>query len=57
MEVLIQMFDANNRANFGNQYNANIRTASFGKPSNFLSTSGTVIPHAFQAEVGLQYHF
>lgn len=51
------MFDVNNRSNFGNQYNANIRQAAFGKPLNFLSTSGTVIPHAFQAEAGFQYRF
>ena len=57
LEVLLQMFDVNNRSNFGNQYNANIRQAAFGKPLNFLSTSGTVIPHAFQAEAGFQYRF
>lgn len=57
LEVLCQIFDLNNRANFGNQYNASIRSAAFGTPANFLSTSGTVVPHSLQAEVGFQYRF
>jgi len=57
VEVLCQVFDLNNRANFGNNYNNNIRTLAFGTPSNYLSTSGTVVPHSLQAEVGFQYRF
>jgi len=57
IELLCQVFDLNNRANFGNQYTNSIRSAAFGTPLNFLSTSGTVVPHSLQAEVGFQYRF
>lgn len=57
LELLCQVFDLNNRANFGNQYNNNIRSAAFGTPANYLSTSGTIVPHGLQAEVGFQYRF
>jgi hypothetical protein len=50
------MFNVTNRANFGNNYTTSIKSASFGLPSNFLSTSGTVVPHAFVAEMGFRYH-
>lgn len=57
IELLGQMFNLTNRANFGNNYTVSIRSASFGTPSNFLSTSGSIVPHAFQAELGFQYRF
>jgi hypothetical protein len=57
IELLCQMFNLTNRANFGNNYTLSIRSSDFGKPSNFLSTSGTIVPHAFQAEMGFQYRF
>ena len=57
LEVLCQVFDLNNRANFGSNYNVSIRSAVFGTPSGFLSPSGTVVPHSLQAEVGFQYRF
>ena len=57
VEVLCQIFDLNNRANFGSNYNTNIRSAVFGTPAGYLSGSGTVQPHSLQAEVGFQYRF
>jgi hypothetical protein len=57
IEFICQMFNVSNRANFGNNYTTSIKSANFGLPSNFLSTSGTVVPHAFVAEMGFRYHF
>lgn len=57
IELVGQMFNLTNRANFGNQYTTSIRSSDFGKPNNFLSTSGSIVPHAFQAELGFQYRF
>jgi len=57
LELLCQVFDLNNRANFGNQYNNNVRSAAFGTPANYLSTSGTMVPYGLQAEIGFQYRF
>jgi hypothetical protein len=57
LEFICQMFDLTNRANFGTSYTTSIKSANFAKPSNFLSTSGTIVPHAFEAEMGFKYHF
>jgi len=57
IEFICQMFNVSNRANFGTNYTTSIKSANFGLPSNFLSTSGTVVPHAFVAEMGFRYRF
>jgi len=57
IELIAQMFNLSNRANFGTSYTTSIKSANFGLPSNFLSTSGTVVPHAFVAELGFRYSF
>lgn len=57
LEFIAQLFDLTNRANFGTQYTTSIRSSNFGKPSNFLSASGTVVPHAFEGELGFMYRF
>lgn len=57
IELIAQMFNMSNRANFGSSYTTSIKSANFGLPSNFLSTSGTVVPHAFVAEMGFRYSF
>ena len=57
LEFLCQMFNMTNRANFGNNYTTSIRSHAFGQPSGFLSASGSIVPHAFLAEVGFRYSF
>ncbi len=57
IELLCQMFNMTNRANFGNTYTTSIRSSAFGQPSGFLSPSGSIVPHAFLAEVGFRYSF
>ncbi len=57
IEFICQMFDLTNRANFGTSYTTSIKSANFGKPSGFLSTSGTIVPHSFEGEMGFTYRF
>ena len=57
VELICNMYDMTNRANFGTAYTTSIRSANFGKPSGFLSSSGVILPHAFSAEMGFQYRF
>jgi hypothetical protein len=57
LTFICQLFDVTNRANFGTQYTTSIKSKTFGQPANFLSTSGTNVPHAFQAEMGFVYRF
>ena len=57
LEFLCQMFNMTNRANFGTSYTTSIRSSSFLQPNGFLSTSGSIVPHAFIAEVGFRYSF
>jgi hypothetical protein len=57
LEFICQMFDLTNHTNFGNSYTTSIKSANFGKPSGFLSTSGTIVPHSFEGEMGFTYRF
>jgi outer membrane receptor protein involved in Fe transport len=57
LATFIQFFDLTNRANFGNAFSGNLRTSSFGTPIAFITPSGTTLPHAFAAEIGVRYSF
>jgi hypothetical protein len=57
LELICQMFNLTNHANFGNTYQTSIRASNFGQPIGYLSPSGVIIPHAFTAEMGFQYSF
>jgi hypothetical protein len=57
LAAFIQFFDLTNRANFGNNYNGNLRTSSFGQPIAFITPSGVTLPHAFAAEIGTRFSF
>ena len=57
VEFLSQFFDLTNRANFGGNFNGNIRTASFGQPLGYIAPSAVIVPKSFAAELGVQYRF
>ncbi len=57
LEFFFQAFDLTNRANFGGDYNANIRTAAFGTPAGFVTPSAVVIPQFFSGEAGFTFRF
>jgi hypothetical protein len=40
LQAIFQVFDLTNRANFGSNFVNDVRLASFGTPSNFITPSG-----------------
>ncbi|MDD5542782.1 MAG: carboxypeptidase regulatory-like domain-containing protein [Acidobacteriia bacterium] len=57
LNLIWQMFDVTNRANFGNNFDGNIRDASFRQPINFITSSGVTVPHSFSGELGIEFIF
>ncbi|HEX9421958.1 MAG TPA: carboxypeptidase regulatory-like domain-containing protein [Pyrinomonadaceae bacterium] len=57
LATFIQFFDLTNRANFGNNFDGNLRDDTFGKPVGFITPSSVTLPHAFTAEIGVRYSF
>ncbi len=53
----IQFFDLTNRANFGNNFNGNLRQSNFRQSTAFITPSGVTLPHALAAEIGVRYSF
>jgi hypothetical protein len=57
LEFMFQIFDLTNRANFGGNYQGNIRSSSFGQPTSFITPSSAVIPQFFAGEGGFTFRF
>jgi hypothetical protein len=57
LKLMFQAFDITNRANFGNNFGGNIRTSTFGKPTNYITGNGTIVPKSFRGEFGAQFSF
>ena len=57
LEFMFQMFDLTNRANFGGNYQGNIRSSSLGQPTAFITPSSVVIPQFFAGEAGFTFRF
>jgi hypothetical protein len=57
LSLIFQVFDLTNRANFGNNFGTNVRTATFKKPSNFITPTGVIVPHSLSAELGIRFSF
>lgn len=57
LRLMFQGFDLTNRANFGNRFTGSVRSGSFGKPGNYLSSAGTIVPKSFRGEFGIAYDF
>lgn len=55
--VIFQVFDLTNRANFGNNFNTDVRLPTFGTPSNFITPSAVTVPHSLSAEFGVRFSF
>jgi hypothetical protein len=54
---LLQVFDLTNRANSGNNFQGDVRQASFGQPLGFITPAGVIVPHALSAELGVKFTF
>jgi len=57
LEFIFQAFDLTNRANFGGNYQGNIRSSAFGQPIGFVAASSVVIPQFFSGEAGFTLRF
>ncbi|MCG3163797.1 MAG: hypothetical protein JMDDDDMK_05248 [Acidobacteria bacterium] len=57
LRLIFQAFDLTNRANFGNNFDGNIRSGTFGKPTGFITPSGVIVPRSFSGEFGAQFTF
>jgi hypothetical protein len=57
LEFFFQAFNMTNRANFGGTYGGNITSATFGKPTGFITPSAVVIPQFFSGEAGFTFRF
>ena len=57
LRLIFQAFDVTNRANFGNDFTGNVRSATFEQPAGFIASNGTILPKSFRAEFGAEYTF
>jgi hypothetical protein len=57
LNIFFQGFDLTNRANFGGDYQGNMRSSSFEDPIGYIGKTGVVIPKSFRAEFGTQFTF
>lgn len=54
---LFQVFDLTNRANYGNNFNGDVRQTTYQKPIGFITPAGVIVPHALSAELGIKFTF
>ena len=57
LEFFFQTFDTTNRANFGGNYQGNIRSSAFMKPKGYFAASTIIIPQEFAGEAGFTFRF
>ncbi len=57
VEVFFQGFDLTDRANYGANYNGNIRSSQFRQPVGFITPSGVIVPRSFSGEFGAHFRF
>jgi hypothetical protein len=58
LQIVGQAFNLTNRANYGNDFGANISSAStFGHPIGFINPSSTITPRSIWGEFGFRFTF
>jgi hypothetical protein len=57
LDLIFQVFDLTNRANFGANFRTSIRAADFGKPIGFITPAGVIVPRSFSGEFGARFSF
>jgi hypothetical protein len=57
LQAIFQVFDLTNRANFGNNFDGNVRSATYGTPLGFITPAGVIVPHSLSAELGVRFSF
>ncbi len=58
LQLVAQVFNLTNRANYGNNFSGSISSSStFGHPAGFINPSSTYIPRALWSEFGARFTF
>jgi hypothetical protein len=58
LQFIAQAFNLTNRANYGNNFNGSIASAStFGHPAGFINPSSTTTPRSIWSEFGVRFSF
>jgi outer membrane receptor protein involved in Fe transport len=58
LQLIAQAFNLTNRANYGNDFNNNIASAStFGHPAGFINPASTIVPLSTWGEFGFRFTF
>lgn len=59
VKLIFQGFDLTNRANFGNNYDGNVKHfgGTFAQPLGYITPAGTIVPKSFRAEFGAEFTF
>jgi hypothetical protein len=58
LQLVAQAFNLTNRANYGNDFNNNIASAStFGHPAGFINPASTIVPLSTWGEFGFRFTF
>ena len=58
LQIVAQAFNLTNRANYGNDFGANIASPStFGHPIGFINPSSTTTPRSLWSEFGFRFTF
>lgn len=57
LDLIFQVFDLTNRANFGANYYTNVRSSSFSTPAGFITPNGVIVPRSFSGEFGAKFSF
>jgi outer membrane receptor protein involved in Fe transport len=58
LQLIAQVFNLTNRANYGSDFNNNIASEdTFGHPKGFINPSGTTIPRSLWSEFGARFTF
>jgi outer membrane receptor protein involved in Fe transport len=58
LQIVAQAFNLTNRANYGNDFGANIASPStFGHPIGFINPSSTITPRSVWGEFGFRFSF
>ncbi len=57
LQLLFQAFNLTNHANYGNDFDGNIGSTTFGQPLGFINPTSTTIPRSFTGEFGFRFSF
>jgi outer membrane receptor protein involved in Fe transport len=57
LELIAQVFNLTNRANYGNNFGLDISSSSFNHPIGFINPTSTYMPRSLWSEFGLRFTF